>query len=115
MSNDLDRLMAERVMGWKLGDTYWHGESVGGISAKYSINDWHPTSDIAQAMMCAKKIGGLVLTEEYPEKHGGERWCAEIGWQAPAIGNANADTPALAICKAIAAALKEQPSQPSHS
>lgn len=50
--DELDRLAAEKVMGWKDGDMAingdWHIDLNG--------NKWEPTRDIAQAWECLDKI-----------------------------------------------------------
>ncbi len=57
----LDRLMAKKVMGWELrfgniGNRmnwqYWHD----GDCALMAFGKWQPTKDMNQAMMCAEKL-----------------------------------------------------------
>ncbi len=58
MTNDNDRQVAERVMGWKLqiganGNIAW---SCGVATAYRDYDDWHPTSNIEQATMVVDKL-----------------------------------------------------------
>jgi len=57
MSEELDRFMAEKVMGW--GYKYKlaiDGEDISyywlGTRAVLRCDEWHPTKDMNQAMMC---------------------------------------------------------------
>lgn len=51
---ELDRMLATDVMGWIVVDGYLASLDPNDRPPE----DWHPTTDIAQAIMVAKKIGG---------------------------------------------------------
>ena len=56
-NEELDRFLAEEVMGWMKSEPPMVGEyqypTSDGVRVVYS---WHPTTDIAQAMECAEKF-----------------------------------------------------------
>lgn len=109
---ELDRLLAEKVMGWLRPAAKWFDaitlhRILDPCTEEYI--DWHPTTDIAQAMIVAERMNdsGWNLTlcsgngwgatfykvnfQETSETH--------IVWEE-SHGPVNADTPALAICLA---------------
>ncbi len=112
MSNaDLDRMMAERVMGWH---EVKHGYCSYATGLPYDhpcwqdedneptvfVSDWHPSSDIAQAFMCAEKA--------FDGKGFDLRMQPEGVWTVILEKDywVTADTPAEAICLAIKKALE---------
>jgi len=61
--NDLNEFMATEVMGWRNagdwfldGDDYWMGDGTSSIFTGMKCKDWHPDTDLNQAMMCADKF-----------------------------------------------------------
>ena len=68
--NKLNELMAERVMGWGEGfivdedDKLWAAWKDGDTFVMLQ-QDWNPTHDPAQAMMCAEKLRLMNLEEEF--------------------------------------------------
>ena len=110
---ELDRMLAEKVMGWKLFNYktfnpasteehyadarrndgwYWSGLE------NEEAHRWHPTTDIAQAFMVAAKIGELRV-EQRPVGYWWVRFAGTMEYQ-------EADTPTLAICLAAKAWLE---------
>jgi len=59
MNNKLNTLMAE-MMGWVLNTTFeqhFYIETVSPANFKYhNVEDWHPDTDMTQALMCAEKF-----------------------------------------------------------
>jgi len=112
----LDRLVAERVMGWKLGvdaDTR--------IDSKWvwrSGKRWSPSRDIAAAMDVISKLleSGLFLDIYSPREaeapdwfHGDDEWVVFVcDWDhEDGIAHAGAGTLPLAICRAALLAVME--------
>lgn len=111
--NDLDRLMAEKVMGWK---EYVWSDGYGGVPSwqdKEGIhrgfvkcndypNPWCPTRSIEQAMMAAEKIGLHIELVRYED---GKWKCTinDLSEQTRLIMSSLVHAPALAICLAAQA------------
>ena len=59
---ELDRFMAEEVMGFELkeADNYhpecWYTQIEDGLCVERSQSEWHPTTDIAQVIGCVEKL-----------------------------------------------------------
>ena len=113
---EMDTLIAEKVMGWKLGKSKWihdymmHGMfeteewkgSTKGILT-HTKKSWHPSTDISTAWEVVEK-----LKDELPQgikisfwKH--EGWC--VAWKFDSMGALDdgfvlAPTVFLAICRA---------------
>lgn len=94
--DNLDRLLAEKVMGWRAGNYNWIETPI--TRPQISLSDWHPTRDIAQAFMVVEKIGGFNL---YELSSG--NWLAAF-WKTSSA----ADNPALAISLAAQAWLESK-------
>ena len=117
-NSEIDRLVAEKVMGWHI-DEYgegWltsDGKWARDASSLHSIltdgEYWHPSTNIAQAMEALEPLGKLgyylVLSQNGFSK----------GWVAKLVNSDNpnkdrrswwAYTPAAAICLAIVGAVK---------
>ena len=108
MRIDLNRIMAEKVMGWKeqhKGSIIYGKESFSewrDPNSYFSKNfmNWNPLHDIKQAMECLLKYGGaweLIMTDD------GEYACNVTG----KVFGGYHDNPATAIVHAIAEAIKE--------
>ena len=112
-----DTMVAEKVMGWHLDnptvlpqewcDKYGFPADIG--------YPWTPTTDISQAFQVVERmreLGFYFMLTEMDEWHAYFRKC-EMGedgkpWLVPSEQyHGNADTPALAICEAALAAIKE--------
>ena len=108
-NTELDALILRRVMGGEFTITI-PNYLVGGGTVDMS-RSWHPTEDISQAMQAIEKMhtmdAGVVphhLTlryDPYRKYEGALMWTATFGTG----GRGDANTPELAICKAIASAL----------
>ena len=103
MSNeDLDKFLAEKVMGWEYLDNLniW---SPGLEDEVFSKGTWHPTKDWNQAITCLKK-SGVAATIEI------ESFSFSIKTSSILIGiqSRDMDRWALAICRAIFAATKDE-------
>lgn len=104
MDTSIDQQLAN-LMGWKWIDRLHvkdeHGEYI------VDGTHWQPTKDIEQAFMCVEKIRkasifdyfGLTL---YPSK----RWDASLYYHGKERKRGDADTPEMAICDAIIAAVE---------
>lgn len=107
----IDRLVAEKVMGWHLESRLADGQPTGwGLyipptmiwwvddQGAPQVTDWHPTRDRAQAMMVFERCDGMTV------EHVSEAYQAhDQPWQDCGEGYeyfAQADTPMLAICLA---------------
>ena len=109
----IDRLVAEKVMGWHTGfisDGRWIVKKEWWLSkdglAQEIVYKWHPTTDISRAWMVVEKME--------PEYHWtirtpfdkGDRYSAGLtplgftGWNGIPDYLVNADTAPLAICLA---------------
>lgn len=106
---DLDRLMAEKVMGWELDGRSWFR---GGAHVIDAIQ-WHPTTNMNQAMMCVEKFKGPSVGDSY-----GWTWAIElnyvdhgpesVGWVASVHGHESefCASPAMALCEAMKLAVE---------
>lgn len=120
----LDRLMAEKCMGWRVhfrNTAHYvlaaqHGTTYDAPQA--GVRGWHPSQNIAQAFMCVEamreKSLWLVLVYE-AGKH--PQWKACFNFGGMSVGGRMRGlvfvaTPALAICRAAEAALKDMASPP---
>jgi len=100
---DLDRWIAENVMGWEIrgnpygGDTLWCFDGKETVAGK--LQDWYPSTDIAQAMQVVGKVDDCLHLKQYG-KDG--TWCAMFcGLMTEWVSG---DTPEMAICLAAKAA-----------
>ena len=118
---ELDRMLAEKVMGWvvhhrntahyvlreRTEPSVWHRLE---YRVEFQVSDWHPTTNIVQAFMVAEKIRARrdYRVEIILPKEGGACCQIEEGDEVTAnyIADADADTPALAICLAAKAWLE---------
>jgi len=115
MSEELNRFMAEKVMGWETKDVYdghyWiylsgtekHIQHIKEANGEWFAPSsyWTPTTDMNQAMMCVEKFGrkfGLTLYEE------SMTWLVDLPEFEIDVENESAP---LAICQAIKEALNE--------
>lgn len=78
--NELDRVLALELMGWHVNGngSWWAPDEKGKLRYRGKLNSWHPTTDIAQAMMVAQKIsdkGWIVLTLTYEHHEGVPQGC----------------------------------------
>ncbi len=122
---ELDRLLAEKVMGWHLWPVepvegncqWWHNESG---RPMYSTVNWHPTTSIEQAMTVAERAtdaGWLIELRLWPETEIGKKVEAMLTYlnfsrsivTAQAEGLAMDKATALAICQAAAEAVEGEP------
>ena len=109
---ELDRLLAEKVMGWRLTEDHWWLDRQN-YHALFNISAWHPTTDIAQAMMVAEKIG------EYKDcvlsYHNSTRAYVydlyPIDFYNVEFSSGECKTPTLAICLAARAWLSANETQ----
>jgi len=100
------------MMGWIRGDNhddvfpmkYW--KTIAGI-IMYELKDWHPDTDIGQALMCAEKLNPYQIEIIYPENKIGTYlariFCDTKGGQ---MYQGAGDTKELAICEAILEAME---------
>jgi len=113
---NLDELMATEVMGWKnAGDwfnegiDYLMGYGTDSLFTGMKLADWHPTTDIGQAIMCATKYCDdniCVLSTQYDPTR--KLWWADITDGNDGIdGESNKDNLSLAICEAIKQAVEK--------
>lgn len=117
----MDALIATRVMGWRedgLSEqvVYFDGKKpVSNGNFILTVDRWRPTEDISQAMRAVEKMMftgdqqndyGFSLT---CEPYDGMYWGASLwNFEKPdSLAHADEETPALAICKAIALAIGE--------
>lgn len=120
-NQDLDKLMALEVMGWKLEDcdppmayqfdepvSYWtsydaDGNQTNGENYKKYFHQWHPTTDLNQAMQCVEKFGRYwSISRGYVRK---DFWCVNVDDKF--VSSDESDSIPLAICQAIAEAINE--------
>lgn len=121
-NEELDRLMAEKVMGWKESaegnwwkTIYINPNAIFG-EIEYSMKkvyNWHPTIDIAQAMECAEQLQKppaafyFRLTKKYG--FDGWFWLAEFNSDSRDLYYlSEANIPSLAIVKAIAKVINDR-------
>lgn len=81
MTNDIDRQVAEKAMGWWASEKnyFWLGKSDNKCAVAYhgAVKDWHPTSNIEQAMMVVDRVielGWLINISLIEELRGGLMW-----------------------------------------
>lgn len=98
---DIDREIAEKVMGWYIQKRFIHYVPVGMPNRdfwwdenipKYSVQNWHPSTDIAQAFMVVEKFNQFEIGKDKE----GSYFCV-INFDEIID---HADTAPLAICKA---------------
>jgi len=110
---ELDRLIAETVMGWRLkhwrdetdGGTYWVSAD-GEFAGKYSVGSdpkwrWSPSTDIAAAWQVVDKMNLLHDASCLGYDESNSEWiifevCCPYDGEVIAVG----ETPELAICRA---------------
>jgi len=103
----LDRLVAERVMGWEfdlLRDA-WFKDGEGEIWAE----NWHPSTDIAAAWKVVKALrekGSVIDILSCPEDFTVKIW-NENESEGLSIAKASAEQMPLAICRAALLAMME--------
>ena len=106
---DLDREMAE-VMGW---DTDGHGYFSDNPQAYQGpCGDWHPSTDIAQAMQVVEKMPNCRFALKKPRGQknyiaGFYGYIKENEYRGFRGFECESDTPAMAICLAAKKALEE--------
>lgn len=114
---ELDRWLAEHVMGWRLDELTWFDADGGGHYDAEHVDAydcgtccvWHPTSNIAQAIEAAEKaradgrIGSWALLSPWTMHP--DTWLVEITRGLDGDSDASADTAPLALCRALHAAL----------
>ena len=106
-----DAMVAEKVMGWlphfRNSAFYVKAEFAGKICDRIekSVLDWHPTTDISQAFRVVERmrnvLGDKFLFTLFSHKDG--YGCTFSDGAYDVI----ADTPAMAICEASLAAIKQ--------
>ena len=104
-NRELDKFLAEKVMGW-LADHYdkegdWrtgHDEYTG-----YTINAWHPTTSISDAFQVVEKMESMTNYGGFYLAHEGEKWVASIDCYDDGVAEYDgiALTKELAICTAV--------------
>ena len=112
---DLDKWLAENVMGWKIHYSDWSHGMVYYEDSKFDhkglMDEWQPTQDIKQAFECVEKFcteSSFTLhfdpqaSYNYDETH---RW---ISCTPEDENCATATTPALAMCLAIKKAMENK-------
>ena len=105
MNAELDKFMAEKVMGWEeLGFSWKDSEH----NVKCDILDWHPTKDPGQAMRCAEKLSkdNTWRVEIDIVPHGFAVNIAEKTYGENYLSSRFGDELPLAICEAIVSAIK---------
>ena len=107
--NELDKWLAEKVMGWTVntmdsGFTVWRDDKIN----TYSLLGWHPTENIKQAFECVDKMmqDGYWLRLTYRTIYTTTNGTWEALFRCiPGSSRPDridyADTPELAICHAI--------------
>ncbi len=121
--NNIDKIMAEKVMGWKyvsggMGNFYRRDKSAWGDPI--FVQEWHPSTDISQALGDGKSLDTVVgkMRKKPPEGLGfkqfslhynpfnrdGERWVAQFSKLSETKWHEGfSDDPAMAIVKAALA------------
>ena len=128
---ELDRLVAERVMGWRLWESsrpiHWAEERDGCyIHTGWNVNGlahsrpvWSPSTDITAAWAVVEHLlrRGLFLDIYSPRQNGAPDWLEDLDrwvvvicdWKHEAgLARAEAETLPLAICLAALEAVKEE-------
>lgn len=118
---EMDALVAEKVMGWKLGkprwvyteELYgrvksqaWEGSTKDGMTQ--TIESWRPSTEITAAWLVVEKIGGVFRLEKYPhpdsfQGYPGICWVADFH-----IASSLAETAPLTICRAALKAVNKR-------
>ena len=107
---ELDRFLAEEVMGWSIcgeGKNACYCKGAGHNYAHVSFNDWHPSADIARAIGCVKKWcndNAGAMTADWDANR--NTWIINLwreDWDAAEIEN---EEYAFAICLALYEAMK---------
>jgi len=102
---ELDRLVAEQIMGWSEGKHFKVGD-FGVVKLGEVIDIWSPSSDIAAAWEVVKELYDRELgIEMYGEKK--FPWEAEILIPGGRPVSVQAETLPLAICRAALLAVME--------
>jgi hypothetical protein len=111
---ELDALIAERVMGWHVEryatygapSDHWHDAT----GSRVASSDWSPSTDIAAAWQIVERlrlfdsaVGGKVLWQDEDTWHVGHLFWEQLQ------SDAHADTPMLAICRAALTAVSALP------
>lgn len=110
-NEQLDFLLAKEVMGWRLGTVeageyvwedenyhiYYYAKPYDNLPERML---WHPTTNIAQAMMCAEKLDPLSIEIYRPIFKGGN-YSVRLVYQHPETYEATAETIEIAICLAV--------------
>jgi len=114
INDDINRQLAERVMGWELNQAgcFYLGECGGAVyKNRHDIYDaermplWSPTTNVAQALECLSKWCIDNNSDWFLTKHDGDD-LVECHLASVALEVAReANTPAEAITQAIIAAL----------
>lgn len=98
---ELDRMLALCVMGWEFLPYVVRDDGGYWVGTGFDTQSWHPTSDIAQAMMVAEKITRLELF--HSKKY--NSWHAKF----PCVAFEVSSSASLAIALAAQAWLAAQP------
>jgi len=119
MTDELDHLIAEKVMGWTLrrlaGNTIdgWQDDlwDAAGYNSYNEVEGWHPSTSVAQAFEALEKwmyAGDRSWTIEHSSKEFVEVLLTEIpqeqGWSG---WNEKGKSIPMTICTALAEAVKE--------
>jgi hypothetical protein len=111
---DLDRWLAENVMGWQKETIYNWGNPEADYGVWYSstkddweygIEEWHPTTNLLQAMECVDKMiadgcGIEIESGLYNLRNESRNWLVTIDGNDTEEYISNPSLP-LAICEAI--------------
>jgi len=107
---ELDDFLAENAMGWTLlrdpYENYWIAGGTGADAIEYWYDDWHPSVNIAQAIVVAEKVmiakGGWRTWTMFGAPYRSEPYSARFSRPFIIV---QGDTPARALSLATAKAL----------
>lgn len=81
--DDLDRLAAEKIMGWEMRYQVWYNFSPNKpIDVRHDYlmsHQWKPTRNIVQAWECLDKVRDNEQSRKLWQNHGNSDWSCEIG------------------------------------
>lgn len=101
--DELDAMIAERVMGWACptGYNYWMTLHGGGTFDLHALKaNWHPSISIATAWEVVTKLAAERMVKLYNEGAGGQWYWEFFIWTKGSHVKARAETAPLAICRA---------------
>lgn len=122
MDRNIDRQIAEKVMGWREGnlrhdffpiiEEYWVNWADKGNQLKYLRYDWSPSSKVNQAFEVVEKVveRGLGFTLATTIISNTRLWSCEF-WEeitTRIVGKAVAEKVPMAICRAVLAAVESK-------